>query len=88
MRVEHVDLSIGDRLHLAIYGDAGNDPLLVWASVDRDDHEGGMVLIFDEPEPAIVRELEKLIARLPSVESLTGGEVAAMGTVVSEILDL
>lgn len=87
MRVEHVDLSIGDRLHLAIYGDAGNDPLLVWASVDRDDHEGGMVLIFDEPEPAIVRELEKLIARLPSVESLTGGEVAAMGTVVSEILD-
>ena len=87
MRVEHADLSIGDRLHLAIYGDAGNEPLLVWASADRDDHEGGMVLIFDELEPAVGRELEKLIARLPSVESLTGGEVAAMGTVVSEILD-
>ncbi len=87
MRVEHADLSIGDRLHLAIYGDAGNEPLLVWASADRDDHEGGMVLIFEELEPAIGCELEKLVARLPSVESLTGGEVAAMGTVVSEILD-
>ncbi len=87
MRVEHVDLSIGDRLHLAIYGDAGKDPLLVWARADRDDHEGGIVLIFDELEPAIGRELEKLVARLPAVESLAGGEVAAMGTVVSEILD-
>ena len=44
-------------------------------------------MTFDELEPAVGRELEKLIARLPSVESLAGGEVAAMGTVVSEILD-
>ena len=87
MRVERMDIANGDRLRLAIYGEAGKPPILVWATADRDDGEGGTVLIFEELEPAAGHELEKLVARLPSVEPLAGGEIAAMGTVVGEILD-
>ncbi len=86
MRVERMDVANGDRFRLAIYGEAGKDPILVWATADRDDGEGGTVLIFEELESAAAHELEKLVARLPSVEPLAGGEIAAMGSVVGEIL--
>jgi PilZ domain len=80
-------LEKGDRLHLAIYGDPGEAPFLVWGTVTRDDGEDGMGLVFDPVEPEVGRQLEKLVADLPSVESLHDSEVEAMGTVVSEILD-
>ncbi|MEE8475498.1 MAG: PilZ domain-containing protein [Myxococcota bacterium] len=86
MRVKHADIADGDRLHIALYGEAGKDPILVWATADRDDGEDGTVLIFEELESAAAHELEKLVARLPSVEPLAGGEIAAMGSVVGEIL--
>jgi hypothetical protein len=35
----------------------------------------------------VAEKLEKLLASLPSVESLHDDETAAMGTVMSEILD-
>jgi len=80
-------LEKGDRLHLAIYGDPGEAPFLVWGTVARDDGEGGMALVFDPVDPEVGRNLEKLVADLPSVESLHDSEVDAMGTVVSEILE-
>lgn len=88
MRIEKdAGLEVGDRLHLAIYGDANEEPLLVWATVDRDDGDNGMALVFDEVHPMIGEQLEKVVADLPAVESLHDDEARAMGTVVTEIID-
>ena len=80
------DLSLGDRLHLAIYGAADEEPFLVWATVDRDDGDRGLVLVFDELPAALEDQLESVVVNLPAVESLRDDEIHAMGTVVSEIL--
>jgi hypothetical protein len=88
MRVERIpDLEIGDRLHLAIYGAAGEEPSLVWATVARNDAGGTTALVFDPLEPGVGERLERLVADLPAVESLHDEESEAMGTVVSEILE-
>ena len=88
MRVERFSgLEVGDRLHLAIYGAADGEPFLVWATVHRDDGANGMALVFDEVHAQLAEQLEKVVADLPSVESLHDDEVHAMGTVVTEILE-
>lgn len=88
MRVERSSgLDIGDRLHLAIYAARREEPMLVWATVARDDGDYGMGLVFDEVDPAIGGELEGLVAGLPAVECLHDEESQAMGTVVTEILE-
>lgn len=88
MRVERVaGLEVGDRLHLAIYGHADEDPTLVWATVARDDGLDGVALVFDEVSAAIAERIEKVLVDLPAVESLHDDEARAMGTVVTEILE-
>ena len=89
MRVERFSgLEVGDRLHVALYGDADEtEPLLVWATVSRDDGDDGMALVFDEVSRGVARKLEALVCSLPSVESLHDDECGAMGTVVGEVLD-
>jgi hypothetical protein len=87
MRVEaNSDISIGDRLHLAIYGDPGEEPLLVWATVERDDGGRGFGLAFDPLHDVVANQLERLVVSLPAVESLHDSEADAMGTVISEVL--
>lgn len=87
MQVECTELEIDDRVHVAIYGEAGEEPMLVWGTATRKDEEGRVTLLFDELEADIAHALEKLVARLPAVESLRDGESAAMGTVISEIIE-
>lgn len=88
MRIEReTTLELGDRLHLAIYGSAEEEPFLVWATVERVDGAEGMYLRFDELHPMIAGQLEGVVAGLPAVESLHDDETAAMGTVVTEILN-
>jgi hypothetical protein len=88
MRVERFSgLEVGDRLHLAIYGAADQEPFLVWATVTRDDGAEGMALVFDEVHPQVAEQLEKVVADLPAIESLHDDEARAMGTVVTEILE-
>ncbi len=89
MRVERfAGLEVGDRLHVALYGDADEaEPLLVWATVARDDGDEGMALVFDEVPRSTARKLEALICQLPAVESLHDDECGAMGTVVGEVLE-
>jgi len=87
MRVEsNPNISIGDRLHLAIYGTPNDEPLLIWATVERDDGERGLELAFDELHEVIQKQLERIVVSLPSVESLHDSELEAMGTVMSEML--
>lgn len=88
MRIEpHEDLTIGDRLRVAIYDASRATPLVVEAVVDRDDGIEGLALRFDGLDAMMARQLEELVASLPPVECLADGETGAMGTVVSEILE-
>lgn len=87
MRVEaSPEIAVGDRLHLAIYGSPAEEPFLVWATVDRDDGDGGLAIAFDELHSVVAEQLEKLILSLPSIESLHDRETEAIGTVISERL--
>lgn len=88
MRVEpDTGLELGDRIHLAIYGAADEEPFLVWATVTRDDGEDGMALVFENVHEVVAQQLEAVVATLPAVESLHDDEVRAMGTVITEILE-
>ncbi len=88
MRIEsNPDLEVGDRLHLAIYGDASEEPFLIWGTIVRGDGRGGTAVAFDPVHPKIAQQLEALIASLPAVESLHDDEVGAMGTVLTEIIN-
>jgi hypothetical protein len=88
MRIEsNPDLEVGDRLHLAIYGDASEEPFLVWGTILRSDGRGGTAVAFDPVHPTIAKQLEALVASLPAVESLQDTEAKAMGTVLTEIIN-
>jgi hypothetical protein len=88
LRVEReTGLELGDRLHLAIYGDPEEEPFLVWATVERTDGSDGMYLAFDSMHPVLAQQLDSVVANLPAVESLHDDEARAMGTVVTEILN-
>jgi len=88
MQIEsNPSLEVGDRLHLAIYADASEEPFLIWGTILRGDGKGGTAVQFDPVHPSIARKLEALIASLPSVESLHDDEATAMGTVLSEIIN-
>jgi hypothetical protein len=88
MRIEsNPSLEVGDRLHLAIYADASEEPFLVWGTILRSDGRGGTAVVFDPVHPSIAKRLEALVASLPAVESLHDDEAAAMGTVLTEIIN-
>ena len=88
MRIQPQDeIELGDRLHLAIYGEAGSEPLLVWGQVGRSDGTRGLLIRFDPLDTASQERLERLVSSLPAVESLHDSEAEAMGTVLSEIVD-
>lgn len=87
MRVErHPDLVLGDRFRLALHGPTLSRPLTLDAAVVRDDAEQGLALAFIGVSRETARTLEKLVACLPDVESLEDGEIAGLGTVLSEIV--
>jgi hypothetical protein len=87
MRVARSEgLALGDRLHLAIYGQRGDEPAQVFATVARDDGERGFALVFDALTPELGARLERLVSSLPAVEPLQEGEAAAMGAVITRIL--
>lgn len=83
----HPDLSVGDRLRLALYCEADEDPFVLSAEVLHEKDGAGLGLRFVDLEPGDAIRLEKLITHLPAVEPLQNGENDAMGAVVSRILD-
>ncbi|MBW1885600.1 MAG: PilZ domain-containing protein, partial [Deltaproteobacteria bacterium] len=87
MRVERTDeLRLADRFRIALYGPGSVAPFIVEAEVIRDDGEDGFALAFLHLDPQTSREIEKLVACLPDVESLEDGEINGMGAILSKIL--
>jgi hypothetical protein len=87
MRIEKTaGVRVGDRFCLAIYGPARHEPFVLHACVKRDDGDSGFALTFVDVPAPVARDLEKLVACLPDVESLEEGETGGMGAVISEVL--
>jgi hypothetical protein len=75
------DLRVGERLALALFG-TPEQRISLHARVVRSD-AAGVALHFESPTPAATRELEAIVAGLPSIERTAGG--GAIATVVGEI---
>jgi hypothetical protein len=54
--------------------------------VIRDDGEDGFALAFLHLDRQTSFEIEKLVACLPTVESLQDGEICGLGAILSQIL--
>jgi hypothetical protein len=88
MRVEpHPQLEMGKTFRLAIYGAPREEPFIIRATVVRNHGDDGVGLRFEQITGGVAARLESLVAGLPSVESLHGGEADALGSVVSRILE-
>jgi cellulose biosynthesis protein BcsQ len=59
-------LCVGERLQLAVSADAGDETLLIWARVVRDDGAGRMALSFEPAAPAAHRQLAQWVSALPA----------------------
>lgn len=87
MRVEpHSDVRVGDSLRLALHGAESGEPIVVDAAVNRDDGDAGLALRFERLSGEAARELDKLVACLPDLDSLREGEAFGLGAVVGEVL--
>jgi hypothetical protein len=87
MRIERIGLlKLGDCFRVALHGPIPGEPFIVRAKITRDDGDDGFALVFDGVDPGIARELEKLVACLPDVESLDAGEIGGLGAILSEII--
>ena len=87
MRVEPVaGIHVGERFMFALHGASSGKPIVVTATVARDDGDAGIALRFDELSESRAELLDKLVACLPDLDSLDEGEAFGLGAVVSELL--
>jgi hypothetical protein len=87
MRIDaHSGLRLGDRLRIALHAGGRSEPVMIDATVQRDDGVHGLVLGFGEVAGATRAGLEGLIAHLPVLAMDDDGDTAT-GLVVSEIVE-
>ena len=71
MRIEPIDgLTVDSKLSLAIQLSAREEPVLVEATVVRDDGDAGLALRFDWMAPESRRKIERLVDTLPAIQAL------------------
>jgi hypothetical protein len=85
IRVEpHPELTIGDRVRIAIYDAASNATLVVDAEAVRDEGRLGVVLQFRNVSEEARGQIERIVAATPQIES--AGATPGHGVVVAEML--
>jgi PilZ domain-containing protein len=86
MKIERVDgLAVGAKLNLAIQLNPPREPVLVETTVLRDDGDGSLALGFDWLSADSRRQLERLLATLPAIESLQE-DTDSQGTILARRL--
>jgi hypothetical protein len=83
--VGHSGMEVGSVVTLALYGGRREEPVVIEAKVVRDDGEDGLGLAFTSPTASQRRAIEKLISRLPPVESLSDGAKERDGVVIAQV---
>ncbi len=77
-------LAVGDRVELALYGDAQGEPLTVEALAVREETSRGLALRFVNLTPPQTERLQAMLETLPPLESLQDDNPT--GLVVSKLL--
>ncbi len=86
MRVDATSaLRVGETLRIALHSSGRNEPVVVQATVLRDDGEDGLVLRFKDVDDERSKALEELIGDLPL--QLPNSDDTDTGVVVSEIIE-
>jgi len=86
MKIERVEsLAVGGKLNLAIQLNPPREPVLVEATVLRDDGDGSMAIGFDWLSAESRRQLERLLATLPAIEALHE-DAGRQGTILARRL--
>ena len=83
--VEHEGLELGEEVTLALYAGQRDEPVVMEATVARDDGENGMALIFNAVSESQERALEKLCSGLSPLESLQEGDGEPDRVVVAKV---
>jgi hypothetical protein len=83
--VEHSGLEVGAEVTLALYAGQREEPLVVEATVLRDDGEDGLALTFNSVSDRQRRALERLCSSLSPVESLSDGAEERDGVVIAQV---
>ena len=83
--VEHAGLEVGAEVTLALYAGQREEPVVVEATVARDDGENGVALIFNSVSESQERALEKLCSGLSPLESLQGSDGEPDPVVVARV---
>jgi len=81
----HPEITLGDRMRIAIYEATAGAPILVDAVAIRDDGARGVVLRFRDVSTGVACEIARVLAGAPQLET-DGGEAGA-GVVVAELID-
>ncbi len=83
--VEHSGLEVGQEVTLALYGGRREEPVVVEATVSRDDGESGLALIFNQVSDSQKRALEKLCSGLSPLASLREADGEPDRVVVAQV---
>jgi hypothetical protein len=83
--LEHSGLELGAEVTLALYAGQREEPVVVEATVLRDDGEDGLAFIFNSVSDSQRRALEKLCSGLPPLESLQEGDGEPDRVVVAQV---
>jgi hypothetical protein len=83
--VGHSGVEVGSTVTLALYGGRREEPVVVEATVLRDDGEAGLALAFESVSESQSRALEKLCTALPPLESLRDGARERDAVVVAQL---
>ena len=81
----HSELELGAEVTLALYSGPREEPLVLEATVLRDDGEGGVALVFNSVSDSQMRTLERMCSSLPPLESLSGGGEEPERVVVAQV---
>jgi hypothetical protein len=83
--VDHSGLEVGSEVTLALYGGRREEPVVIEATVLRDDGEDGLALVFNSVSDSQRRALERLRAGRPPLESLRDGARESDAVVVAQV---
>ena len=83
--VDHSGLPVGSEVTLALYGGRREEPVVVEATVLRDDGENGLALLFKSISDSQRQALEKLSTGLPPLESLSDGVKERDGVILAQV---
>jgi hypothetical protein len=83
--VGHSGLAVGSEVTLALYGDSREEPVVIEATVLRDDGEAGQALVFKSVSDGQRSALQRLTAGRPPLESLRDGAREGDAVVVARV---